>query len=65
MENQQVFKIFCADSMTKTGISVLTVAGDCKESVIQWWKETGRDSILPMKSIQAVSEDMSNWECYA
>jgi len=65
MENQQVFQIFCRDNMTPTGISVLNVAGDCKESVIQWWKETGRDSILPMKSIQAISDDICNYVAYA
>jgi len=61
----EVYQIFCRDNMHPTGISVLNVAGNCKETIIKWWSESGRENILPMIAIKGIDSNISEWEAYA
>lgn len=61
----EIFKIFCKDEMSKTGVTSLNVAGQSKEQVIRWWNESGKGNILPLSAIQGVRGDINEWESYA
>jgi len=60
----EIYKIYCSDEMSKSGITELNVLGYCKESIIKWWNESGRNRILPIKSIKAVGGNINEWESY-
>jgi len=53
----EVYILFCRDNHSPDGISEITVQGDSKESIIEWWDERGFNKVLPAMSIQLKKND--------